>query len=266
MRIEDLDGPRVVEGSAERICEDLRWLGIDWDEGPALGGPHGPYVQSARDASYRDALARLEAAGAVYPCTCTRKEIQRAASAPHGVEGLGLRYPGTCRSGPSHPGRAAAMRFALAEPPPDVHDRLSGHHDANAWGGDFVVRRADGVWAYQLAVVVDDAAMGITEVVRGDDLLPSTPRQLALFAALGETAPAHLHLPLVLGPDGKRLAKRDRSRGLSALREAGWSAGRVRGWLASSLGMSVGAEPSPEVLVDAFSLASVPREPVAKAN
>lgn len=260
MRVEDIDGPRVVDGAAEKICEDLRWLGIDWDEGPDVGGASGPYTQSARDDIYREALAKLELRGSVYPCTCTRKEIQQAASAPHGVEGLGTRYPGTCRNGPRHPERPAAMRFRMPEPPPNVEDLLTGHHDASAWGGDFVVRRADGVWAYQLAVVVDDAAMAITEVVRGDDLLPSTPRQLALFASLGMTPPRYLHLPLVMGADGKRLAKRDQSRGLRALRDAGWTPERVRAWLATSLGMSVGNAPSMQALIDAFSLAAMPRD------
>lgn len=262
MRIEDLDGPRVVEGATEQICADLRWLGLDWDEGPDLGGSYGPYSQSERDGFYDEALQRLEAAGDVYLCTCSRKEIERTASAPHGADGLGLRYPGTCRLGPSHPDRSGATRFRMPEPPPDVHDELHGPCTADAWGGDFVVRRADGVWAYQLAVVVDDAAMGITEVVRGDDLLPSTPRQLALFDALGRTAPHYLHVPLVMGADGRRLAKRHASAGLRSLREAGWSAGRLRGWLGRSLGLEVSAEPSLEALLEAFSVDALPRAPV----
>ncbi|MEM1033876.1 MAG: tRNA glutamyl-Q(34) synthetase GluQRS [Myxococcota bacterium] len=268
LRIEDLDAPRVVPGAAARIVDDLRWLGLDWDEGPDVGGATGPYAQSRRHDLYRAALARLSALGLVYPCICSRRDVAQNASAPHGVEGLGIRYPGTCRRRPVREGqRAAAQRFVMPEPPPDVPDvRVAagggGPVSAAAWGGDFVLRRRDGAWTYQLAVVVDDAAMGVTEVVRGDDLLPSTPRQLALFRALGSPPPRYLHLPLVVGADGRRLAKRDGALGLSALRDAGWSPGRVRGWVARSLGIvDIGPEPTLATLRERFSLAAVPPEP-----
>lgn len=185
MRVEDLDPPRVKEGAEEDFLRDHAWLGLDWDE--------GPYHQSARSVLYERAIERLVALGHVYPCTCSRKEIEAIASAPHGEEGP--IYPGTCRGGPSHPGRPAAMRFRMPEPPPAWTDPLAGPVPEGAGRGDFVVRRADGLFAYQLAVVVDDAAMGVTEVVRGSDLLASTPRQLALFAALAETPPTYVHLP-----------------------------------------------------------------------
>ena len=198
MRIEDLDPPRVREGSEESILRDHAWLGLDWDE--------GPFHQSTRTARYEAALARLEAAGRVFPCTCTRKEVQAAtASAPHGDDGP--RYPGTCRERPSHPERDPAIRFRMDDGPGFV-DALAGPYEAGRVGGDFIVRRSDGLFAYQLAVVVDDHEMGVTEVIRGDDLLPSTPRQIALYEALGWTPPSFLHVPLVLGEDGERLAKR----------------------------------------------------------
>jgi glutamyl-tRNA synthetase len=234
MRIEDIDGPRVKPGAAEALLDDLRWLGLDWDEGPDFGGPHGPYVQSARSDHYRAALARLRELGLVYPCTCSRKEIAELASAPHG--GAGPLYPGTCREGPSHPERPAAWRFRMDFPPPFV-DGLRGPSPSALGAGDFVVARADCVFAYQLAVTVDDAAMGITEVVRGDDLFDSTPRQLALFAALGAPPPDYLHVPLVLGADGERLAKRHGATSLAELREGGVSSEAVVGWLGSSLGL-----------------------------
>jgi glutamyl-tRNA synthetase len=201
LRLEDLDAPRVVPGSAESLLEDLQWLGLDWDE--------GPYVQSQRLTLYQDALERLKLLGLAYPCTCSRKEIAGVASAPHGDEGPP--YTGACRQGPSHPGRPAAWRFKMAD-----------------FADDFVLQRADGIFAYQLACAVDDGLMGITEVVRGEDLRSSAPRQAALLAALGYPAPAYVHVPLLLGADGQRLAKRNGAPPIRELRDSGLSPQQVR--------------------------------------
>lgn len=257
--MEDLDPPRVVAGAAETIVEDLRWLGFDWDEGPDVGGPHPPYTQSARANHYRSALDRL--ARDTFACTCSRKEIA-AASAPHGVEGLGVRYPGTCRRGPSHPERPPAIRFRMPEPPPDFEDGVHGPVEATDYGGDFVLRRADGLFAYQLAVVVDDIAMGVTEVIRGADLLASTPRQIAIYRALGVPPPRYAHIPLVLGGDGARLSKRDGALAIGALRDMGVSADAIVGRVAESLGFGAG-EPTPlRSLIGAFALSKIPKTPV----
>jgi glutamyl-tRNA synthetase len=261
LRMEDIDTPRVVPGAAQAILDDLRWLGLDWDEGPDVGGPFAPYVQSARVGHYAEAAATLQARGLVYPCTCSRKDIQEA-SAPHGVEGLGLRYPGTCRERPSHPDRPAARRFRMPEPPSTFQDGLHGAVDTREWGGDFVVQRADGLWAYQLAVVVDDAAMAITEVVRGDDLLPSTPRQLALYAALDLEPPRFFHLPLVLGADGQRLSKRHGAASIAELRAAGLTPEGVVGRLAQSLALvDDGVSVTTAGLIDA-DIGRIPRDPI----
>ena len=249
MRIEDLDGPRVVPGSAEAICRDHAWLGLDWDEGPVY--------QSARGEAYEAAFQELLRKGLVYPCTCSRKEIAAIASAPHGDEGP--RYPGTCRRGPTRPERAAAMRFRFADPSPGFADRIAGPYPEGAAGGDFVLRRADGMWAYQLAVVVDDAAAGITEVIRGADLLSSTPRQIALYQALELPVPAFAHVGLVLGPQGRRLSKRFGAPPIEALRESGRSPNEVIGMLAQSLGITRSRDPiRPEELVSAFRIERIP--------
>jgi glutamyl-tRNA synthetase len=226
VRIEDLDPPRVVRGSAERILSDLRWLGLDWDEGPDVGGPFAPYAQSDRSAIYEEAIAELARRGLVYPCDCSRTEIARVASAPHpGDEAV---YPGTCRD--LSPGRAfkrdPALRVRLPE------------GDVARECGDFVLRRGDGVFAYQLAVVVDDLAMEITDVVRGADLASSTPRQALLARLLGKEPPRYMHVPLVVATDGSRLAKRTGGASVRALREAGIEARAIVGRLAHGLGMT----------------------------
>jgi glutamyl-tRNA synthetase len=225
VRVEDLDPPRVVPGSADAILDDLEWLGLTWDEGPRVGGTCAPYTQSERGPLYRAAVELLDARGLVYPCDCSRQEIARAASAPH--LGEEVAYPGTCRE--RDPRRAfkrpPALRFRA---PPDAFawdDLVRGRVAMSAdVAGDFVLVRGDGVFAYQLAVAVDDWAMGITDVVRGDDLLSSTPRQLALLGALGvpaNTLPRYGHVPLVRAPDGSRLAKRTPRSTVRELREGG---------------------------------------------
>lgn len=228
MRIEDLDGPRVVPGAADAMLHDLRFLGLDWDE--------GPYFQSQRFVDYERAIDRLRAQGLVYPCTCSRKEIAGVASAPH-ADDMEARYPGTCRDGVSHAdGRAPSWRFRMPDREPDFIDVLHGARSGRE-ASDFVIKRADGVYAYQLAVVVDDIAMNITEVVRGDDLLTSTPRQIALYRGLGAQPPSFLHVPLMLGPDGVRLAKRHGAVAIAQLRDEGYSPERILGFLAHTLGL-----------------------------
>lgn len=233
MRVEDIDRPRIVPGAAEAICREHEWLGLDWDE--------GPFFQSDREARYEQALQALDRKGLLFPCTCSRKDIAEAASAPHGEDGPV--YPGTCRQGPTKPSRAAAMRFCFAEPSPGFTDLFHGDLAPGLVSGDFVVRRADGLWAYQLAVVVDDASMGITEVIRGDDLLLSTPRQLALYDALGYRPPDFAHIGLVTDPSGTRLSKRHGATAIRALREGGASREQILGWLARSLGIQTDTSP-----------------------
>lgn len=264
LRIEDLDAPRVRDGATDAILEDLRWLGLDWDEGPDVGGPYGPYVQSERLARYDAILARLAAEGHTYPCTCSRKEIASIASAPHDGED-GPIYPGTCRDGPLHPEREAAIRFRMPDPPPRFEDRLRGPSPPGLGRGDFVLARRDGVYAYQLACVVDDHDMAITEVLRGDDLLASTPRQIALYRALGWDPPAFVHVPLVLGPDGARLAKRHGAIALAELRDAGWTPERTVAHLAFGAGLVDTAAPiDARSLVASFSFDRIAREPTVE--
>lgn len=241
LRVEDIDGPRVVAGAEERQLEDLRWLGLDWDEGPDRGGANGPYRQSERRALYDAALRSLSERGLVYACDCSRAEVQRIASAPHAGE-EGPRYPGLCRE----KGLAArtwrrppALRLAVPEKTVRFVDRFQGPQSQNVFEtvGDFVLRRGDGVHSYQLAVVVDDLAMGVTEVVRGADLVDSTPRQILLAELLGGEAPAFAHAPLVLAADGSRLAKRARGVSLRDHRHAGRPAAILVAELARRLGL-----------------------------
>jgi glutamyl-tRNA synthetase len=269
MRVEDLDGPRVRPGLEARILAELRWLGLDWDEGPDVGGPDGPYRQSERGDGYAAALERLRGAGLVYPCFCSRAEIQAAAQAPHGPGDDGPRYPGTCAALPPEEaarraaGRRPAWRFRVPAGAVRFEDGVHGSQevDVSASVGDFVVARADGVPAYQLAVVVDDADMGVTDVVRGDDLLASTARQLLLYAALGRPAPSFAHVPLVVGPDGERLAKRHGALSLGELRDGGADPRAVVGALARMSGLPVSAGAHPGELVDGFELARIARGP-----
>lgn len=271
LRVEDLDGPRVRAGMEGRILDELRWLGLDWDEGPDVGGGLGPYRQSERREAYDSALSRLQDAGLAYPCFCSRAEIAAASEAPHGPGDEGPRYPGTCRD--LSPREVAARgarrppswRFRVPEGPVRFEDGVHGERafDVASEVGDFVVARADGVPAYQLAVVVDDAAMAIEEVVRGDDLLPSTARQILLYRALGLAVPAFAHVPLVLGEDGARLAKRHGAVSLGELRERGADPRAVVGLLAALSGLGAGAPVSPRELAPGFALGRVPRGPVS---
>jgi glutamyl-tRNA synthetase len=245
LRVEDLDRPRVRPGAARQMLDDLRWLGLEWDEGPDVGGPYGPYTQSARQALYDAALARLRERGLLYPCYCSRAELTRIASAPHGDEPPP--YPGTCRNlspderaARAAAGRQPAWRFRVPAAPITFADRIFGvvTEDVAATVGDFVVRRSDGIVAYQLAVVVDDALMGITQVVRGADLLFSTARQLALADALGFARPReYAHVPLALDATGARLAKRDAASGLATVRETGMNPAALLGTLAATCGL-----------------------------
>jgi glutamyl-tRNA synthetase len=232
LRVEDLDTPRVVPGSEARIVDDLRWLGLDWDEGPIR--------QSARGALYEEAIARLAAQGLVYPCDCSRAEIARVASAPHpGEEAI---YPGLCRDlDPGRPmKRSPALRVRVPDERVAYADAVVGPVEQNLARevGDFVLRRGDGVFAYQLAVVVDDLAMGITDVVRGADLVSSTPRQIWLARMLGAEPPRYAHLPLVVAADGSRLEKRTRGASVRELRDRGVAPERILGEIAFGLGLA----------------------------
>jgi glutamyl-tRNA synthetase len=241
LRVEDIDTPRVKAGVEARQLEDLRWLGLDWDEGPDVGGPHAPYRQSERLARYGDALKSLADRGLTYLCDCSRADIARVASAPHeGDEGP--RYPGTCRDLGMRDRswkRSPAVRLKVPDREVCVEDGLQGRLIENVWQrvGDFVLRRGDGVYAYQLAVVVDDLAMGITDVVRGADLLGSTARQMLLAELLGFSPPRYAHHAMVIAADGGRLAKRGGGATLRDERAAGTSGAEVVARLARALGL-----------------------------
>jgi glutamyl-tRNA synthetase len=281
LRLEDLDATRVVPGAADRLLSDLRWLGLDWDEGPDVGGPHAPYLQTQRTAAYDAAIDHLLRTGAAFLCACSRADVNRAASAPHGEAlddaSAGPRYPGTCRDQPAADvqararaaGRAPTVRFRGQAQglPTSFVDGVRGAVDPlpQPFGiDDFVIRRADGVAAYQLAVVVDDAAMEITHVVRGDDLLSSTPRQLALYQSLALTPPRFFHVPLVLTPAGDRLAKRSRPVSIADLRQRGVSADVIIGALAASANLiPPGQRAAARDLVAGFGLARIPPTAVA---
>ena len=255
MRVEDLDRSRVRPGVEEAQLYDLGALGLDWD---------GPVVrQSERMGLYEEAIARLDAGGLLYPCYCTRAEIRAAASAPHGISAAD-RYPGTCheltraeRAEREAAGRPPALRVRSEGSRVGFEDRLLGRFEEEV--DDFVVRRNDGTPAYQIAVVVDDAAQGIGEVVRGADLADSTPRQILLARMLGLPEPRYAHVPLVLGPDGQRLAKRH---GAVTLSDRGEGPQEVRAWMARSLGLAeAGETPTPDELLTRFDPDRLAREP-----
>jgi glutamyl/glutaminyl-tRNA synthetase len=225
LRSEDLDRTRVRPEFATAMLEDLRWLGLEWAEGPDIGGPFAPYEQSARLPFYRSIFQHLKATGFLYPCTCSRQDVLRALNAPHAGEEEPI-YPGTCRNKEfdEAAGTRVSWRFQVPEGSPvSFIDLGFGRQEfvAGCDFGDFVVWRPDDVPAYQLACVADDHAMQITEVVRGADLLMSTARQILLFAALGYSAPAFYHCPLMTDDKGVRLAKRNDALSLRALRAGG---------------------------------------------
>ena len=259
MRVEDLDASRVRPGVEEVQLADLAALGRDHD---------GPVVrQSERPGLYEEAIERLKRDGRLYSCFCTRAEIREAASAPHGPLPEGA-YPGTCanltvaqRARREHEGRPPALRLRAGAASIAFTDRLRGERRGVV--DDLVVRRNDGAPAYNLAVVVDDAAQGVGEVVRGDDLLDTTPRQLLLADLLGLRRPAHAHVPLVLAPDGQRLAKRHGAVTLADRLAAGETPADVRAWCARTLGLPVedAERPSIESLLTRFDPDRLRREP-----
>jgi glutamyl-tRNA synthetase len=261
VRVEDLDRSRVRPGIEEAQLADLRAIGLDWD---------GPIVrQSERMELYEEAVERLDTGGLLYPCYCTRKEIRAAVSAPHGILAAD-RYPGTCRE---LTGTERAERAAAGRPPAlrvraeaariSFEDRASGHQEGET--DDFVVRRNDGAPSYQLAVVVDDADQGIGEVVRGADLVDSTPRQILLARLLGLPIPRYAHVPLVLGPDGQRLAKRHGAVTLGDRVAQGEGPEEVLAWMARSLGLAEpGEKPSMDDLLVRFDPDRIPQGPTVR--
>jgi glutamyl-tRNA synthetase len=231
LRIEDLDGPRIKSGADAALLQDLKWLGLDWDSGPTY--------QSARQEAYRAATAKLLETYQAYPCVCSRREVDLAASAPHAEDGAAI-YPGTCRGkfanieGARQTGKSPAIRFSVPQGRTvkiEFEDGFMGHQQFNPQKdlGDFVIAKSDGTAAYQLAVVLDDIEAGITEIVRGDDLLDSTPRQILLYRALdhAKDIPHYTHVPLVVGEDGLRLAKRHGDSRIASYRESGVPASKI---------------------------------------
>lgn len=258
VRMEDLDRSRVRGGIEESQLADLRALGLEWD---------GPVArQSERMELYEEAISRLDAGKMLYSCYCTRAEIRAAVSAPHGISSVD-RYPGTCRdltkterAEREAAGRPPALRVRSGECRISFTDRLLGLQEYPT--DDFVVRRNDGAPSYQLAVLVDDAEQGIGEVVRGADLVDSTPRQILLARLLGLGSPRYVHVPLVLGPDGRRLAKRHGAVTLADRVKLGESPIETLGWMASSLNLAEpGETPSPEELLVRFDPEGLPMEP-----
>lgn len=259
LRIEDIDSPRIKPGAAEAAIADLQWLGLDWDV--------GPIVQTQRLGLYESALVRLQQRELVYPCTCSRSDVEQAASAPHS-DGAEIVYTGACThrkvsDASMLNNRPFAWRFRV-DSVPEYDDLFRGpvRLDREAIGGDFVVWKSQGTPAYQLAVVVDDADNGVTMVVRGDDLVSSTPRQLLLYAALELEPPQFAHVPLVVGPDGRRLAKRHGDTRLSSLRADGVGPERIIGLLAWSCGWQKQSKPITACeLIPLFDLHAIPQRP-----
>jgi len=261
MRVEDLDGPRVKPDATTQMLDDLAWLGLQWED--------EIIYQTQRSDAYNTVLQQLIDIGAAYPCTCSRKDIELAASAPHLEDNLGA-YPGTCRDrydsaeqAADESGRPVAWRVRLGEEPFVVHDEFRGEttYTPAQLGGDFVVFKNTGTAAYQLAVVVDDAAGGVDAVVRGHDLLDSAARQTHLRRLLGlRPEPLTWHLPLVIGPDGLRLAKRHGDTRLATYRQRGVPPQRMLGLLGHLSGILDSARTaSMDELVDGFDLSRLPR-------
>jgi len=264
LRIEDLDGPRVKCGADRQAIDDLQWLGMDWDEGPVY--------QSTRLEAYSDAARRLFFGGKAYACICTRKEVDLAASAPHAEDGATV-YPGTCRGrfgrideARRFAGREPAIRFNVDDELVEFTDLFRGPQSFRMSAlGDFVIEKSDRTPGYQLAVVIDDAAMNVTHVLRGDDLLDSTPRQMMLYRALGleDRIPKYFHVPLVVGSDRRRLAKRHGDTRLAHYREQGVTASQVLQLLARWCGMSDVADvSSARDLLDRFGPDALPKNPI----
>lgn len=269
LRMEDLDPDRCRREYSRQLADDLRWLGLDWDEGYDLGGASGAYEQSERTELYAAAFHILEERGLVYPCYCTRAE-RLAASAPHRSDGQSP-YGGHCygltqeeRENLEMASRRPAWRLRVPDRLMPFRDGHLGPFEENLSRdcGDFIIRRSDGVYGYQLAVVVDDGAMGITQVVRGRDLLDSTPRQLWLYELLGLTPPQFFHVPLLLAPDGRRLSKRERDLDMGALRLR-FTSDELLGALAFLAGLQPTTAPvSAPDLVPQFSWEKVPQEDI----
>ena len=256
LRVEDLDPAAIPAGCLEGQYADLAWLGLVWDEGPREGGPFGPYRQSARGDRYDAALAALDALGLLYPCYCSRREVAQATRAPHASD-EGPVYPGTCRPAlgavlgdlsavPTRAGRPAALRLDVARAlaylgwsSVVLDDRVAGPQafDVVETMGDFVVRRSDGVAAYQTACAWDDAEMACTHVLRGDDLLASAARQALLLALWGRPRPVYAHVGLVVTPSGERLAKRDNAVAIEVDRLAGHPPHALLARLAATCGL-----------------------------
>lgn len=267
LRIEDIDPQRSKTHYINAIIEDLRWLGLDWDEGPDIGGDFGPYIQSQRYNHYTAALNALNTASLTYPCFCTRKELRAIAGAPH-VGDAGAFYPGTCRYLSAEQqniyrlqGRRPAIRIKTDDHQIIFADKLRGdcNYTLQEVGGDFALCRSDGVFAYQLAVTVDDSAMQINHVVRGNDILPSTPRQIYLAHQLGYSIPQYYHIPLILDENGERLAKRHQSLSLRVLRDYGIRAEEIINLFTRMAGMPSSAyASSPYALCKCFDWNNIP--------
>ena len=266
LRIEDLDGPRIKPGADRALIQDLQFLGLDWDEGPVY--------QSTRSGQYQSAIESLLKRGLAYPCVCTRREVDLASSAPHAEDGSAV-YPGVCRGrfasreeAARESGRPPAIRFAVPDRDVDFLDGFAGPQflNVNRRLGDFVIAKSDGAAAYQLAVVLDDLDAGITDIVRADDLLESTFRQILLYHALGrpERIPRYVHLPLVVGADGRRLAKRHGDSRVARYRDLGVKRPRLLALLARWCGISTTDSQidHPRQLIDRFDLRTISPSPV----
>jgi glutamyl-tRNA synthetase len=263
LRIEDLDSQRSKPEFIKANIAELRWLGLDWDEGPDVGGKYAPYLQSQRFELYQIALETLQYNGHLFECYLSRKDLQEVSSAPHEKMSLyGERERKSneqIKNQKQQEGKTPSLRFRVPDKTIRLEDSICGLQLFSALHevGDFVVKRADGEWAYQLAVVVDDIAMNITEVMRGEDLLKSTVAQLLLYEALGATPPTFAHVPLLADETGSRMSKRKGSLTLTSLKESGVKPERLVGLLAFSLGLL--AEPqeaTPRDLLRRYSLES----------
>ena len=272
LRVEDTDASRVSEEAFHGVMESLRWLGLDWDEGPDVGGPRGPYRQSQRADVYRDHADRLIEQGNAYRCFCTAEELEErrqaalAAGRPPGYDGRCRRLTDAERAAFEAEGRPFAIRFAMPERDITIEDLVKGevHFPARSLS-DFVIVRSDGTPVFLLAVAVDDMLMGITHVIRGDDLLASAPRNAAVIEAFGGTPPRYAHLPQVLGADGKPLSKRHGSSSVEALRDEGFLPEALMNYLAL-LGWSKDESTTfltRDELVAAFDLSRVSSNPAA---